>query len=41
MFNVPFKNTYITDTWLAQSVEHETLELGVIISSPMLSIEII
>ena len=34
------KNTFIRGMWLAQLVEHVTLDLGVVSLSPMLGIEI-
>ena len=47
-FIIQFKNLstgylilriYCRGTWLAQFVEHVTLDLGVVISSPMLDVE--
>ena len=37
---VPSRNSW-WGTWLAQSVEHVTLDLGVVSSNPMLGTEII
>ena len=35
-----FKSNMVQGTWLAQSVEHATLDLGVVSASPTLGVEI-
>ena len=39
--NVSFKITKERGLWLAQLIQHVTLDLGVISSSPMLGVEVI
>lgn len=36
----PFNYVHIWDTRLTQSVEHETLEIGIMSSSPLVGVEI-